>query len=119
MTVGDKIKKIRKAKNLTQKQLGELSGIAEPTIRRYESGSLNPKIGTIKKIAFALRVQPWDLFPDELLDEWGVTEEMKQEAAIVPFLDCIADHLRKLNLDGLLEANQRVGELTEIPKYKK
>lgn len=55
MTVGEKIRQLRKERNLTQKQLGELAGIAEPTIRRYELGKLNPKYETIVKIATALR----------------------------------------------------------------
>ena len=61
MTIGERIRICRKEKNLTQKQLGELSGIAEPTIRRYELGKLNPKPKTIKKIADALGVEPFAL----------------------------------------------------------
>lgn len=56
MTVGENIKNIRKEKGFTQKKLSELCGIAEPTIRKYESGDLNPKIETIEKIASALGV---------------------------------------------------------------
>ena len=55
-TIGEKIREIRKARGLTQKELGEKAGIAEPTIRRYELGKLNPKIETVKKIADALGV---------------------------------------------------------------
>lgn len=58
MTIGERIRNLRKTRNLTQKQLGELSGIAEPTIRRYELGKLNPKYETIKKIAVALQTTP-------------------------------------------------------------
>lgn len=58
MTIGEKIKAKRLEKGLTQKRLGELSGIAEPTIRRYESGKLNPKLDTIKKIAEGLGITP-------------------------------------------------------------
>ena len=56
MTTGERIRSIRQSRGLTQKQLGELSGIAEPTIRRYELGKLNPKYETLKKIASALDV---------------------------------------------------------------
>lgn len=56
MTVGQRIRQWRKERNFTQKQLGELAGIAEPTIRRYELGKLNPKYETIVKIATALRI---------------------------------------------------------------
>ena len=72
VTIGERIREIRKSLNLTQKQLGELSGIAEPTIRRYELGKLNPKRETIAKIAKALDVHPvelsGDLFKEALLE---------------------------------------------------
>ena len=56
MTIGDRIREARKAKGFTQKQLGEACGIAEPTIRRYELGMLNPKFETLQKIARPLCV---------------------------------------------------------------
>ena len=56
VTIGDRIRLARYEKCLTQKQLGEHCGIAEPTIRRYELGKLNPKYSTLEKIAAALDV---------------------------------------------------------------
>ena len=56
MDISDNIRRIRKEKGLTQKKLGELCKIAEPTIRRYEAGTLKPKLETIEKIATALGV---------------------------------------------------------------
>lgn len=53
-TIGDRIRCVRQERNMTQKDLGERSGIAEPTIRRYELGKLNPKYETLKKIAESL-----------------------------------------------------------------
>ena len=60
MTYGEKLRIARKEKGLTQKALGELCGIAEPTIRRYESGNLHPKYETRKKIADALGMNVLD-----------------------------------------------------------
>ena len=56
MPTGTKIKEIRKQKGLTQKQLGDLCGMADSAIRRYENGNANPKIETLKKISSALEV---------------------------------------------------------------
>lgn len=61
MTTGERIRTLRKSRNLTQKQLGELAGIAEPTIRRYELGKLNPKYETVVKIAAALHTSTGSL----------------------------------------------------------
>ncbi|RKI42436.1 XRE family transcriptional regulator [bacterium D16-51] len=56
MTVSENIKRIRKEKGLTQKKLGELCGINEANIRKYENGRQKPKIETLEKIANALGV---------------------------------------------------------------
>lgn len=56
MTIGTRIRETRKARGLTQKALGELAGIAEPTIRKYESDRLHPKFETLEKLAAPLKV---------------------------------------------------------------
>lgn len=56
MTIGENIKRIRKEKNLTQKQLGELCGMADSAIRRYELGKSTPKLKTLHRIAKGLKV---------------------------------------------------------------
>lgn len=63
MTVGERIKGIRLAKNLTQKQLGELCNpkMADSAIRRYENGRANPKIETLNNIAKVLGVNAYEL----------------------------------------------------------
>lgn len=65
MTIGDKIKKIRKAKNLTQTELARLCGLKEESgsimISQYESGKRIPKDKTLATIADALGVSPYYL----------------------------------------------------------
>ena len=56
MTTGEKLKCYRALKKMTQKALGELSGIGEATIRKYELGIRNPKPAQLKKIAQALEM---------------------------------------------------------------
>ena len=75
MTVGEKIRKIRKEKGLTQKQLGKLCGIYEANIRKYELGKQNPKIETVAKIAAALKVSVLDLREDLTFGEMWYIEE--------------------------------------------
>lgn len=58
MTTGENIRRIRKERGLTQKQLGELVGASEAYIRAYESGRRNPKPSSLEKIAKALAVNP-------------------------------------------------------------
>lgn len=64
MSIGERIRQFRTNQKMTQKQLGERAGIAEPTIRKYESGKLNPKKETLQKIANALNIPMHELDPD-------------------------------------------------------
>ena len=66
MPTATMIKKIRKEKGLTQKQLGDLCGIADSNIRKYENGKQFPKMETLQKIANALGVNLL-----ELIDEFA------------------------------------------------
>ena len=64
MNSGELIRKERKAKKLTQKELGDLCGMADSAIRRYESGRGNPTIATLRRIAAALNVDLFNLIPE-------------------------------------------------------
>lgn len=78
MTVGERLRAARKAKGLTQKALGEACGIAEPTIRRYELGKLNPKYETLEKIASALDVSASELMGIGFLPVEFLLEKQKE-----------------------------------------
>lgn len=56
MTIGENIRRIRKERGLTIKQLAELVGVNESYIRAYESGRRNPKQKSLEALANALRV---------------------------------------------------------------
>lgn len=55
--VGERIKKIRKEKNITQTELGYLCDIERPNIARIETGGNNLTLVTLRKIAKALEVE--------------------------------------------------------------
>ena len=50
----DHLTRLRKARKLTQEQLGELSGLSTDTIRRLEAGGHSPTFRTLRKIAVGL-----------------------------------------------------------------
>lgn len=56
MMIGETLKKRRKEKGLTQKQLKELSGVHEVQIARYENNKAIPTIGILNKLCFALDI---------------------------------------------------------------
>lgn len=143
MPTGTKIKEIRQRKGLTQKQLGDLCGMADSAIRRYENGKQNPKIETLQKIAAALECNLDELLNDEdnslyinyamnviakqaqrrsVIDDFvkAATFEDENEIANIELLEQRTNYYNlynKLNATGKKEAIKRVEELTEIDKY--
>lgn len=119
MKVNENIRKIRKEKGMTQKELGKKLGISQSAIGQFESKETNLKIDTITKIANALAVDITSLIDtDELAildikehpEKWGFDKEKLSE-------ERIEQALKKLNTMGKEEAVKRVEELTEIKKY--
>jgi len=53
---GENLKNLRKAKKLSQKQLGDRVGVSESIVSRYESGEVSPPIDTLCKMAKELNV---------------------------------------------------------------
>ena len=66
MNLGENIKKYRKQKGLTQKELASKVGVAASTITKYEKGDLEPSLDTIKKIANVLDVPMAYIIGDNL-----------------------------------------------------
>lgn len=44
----------RKSKNITQKELSEITGISQADISRLENGNANPSLATLKRVAAGL-----------------------------------------------------------------
>ena len=64
--LGRLIKEARKAKGMTQQELGDIVGLQKSAIAKYESGRVvNIKRSTLQKIASALNIRPSELIFDE------------------------------------------------------
>lgn len=66
----EKLKEIRKAKNISRQTLANISGVSRDTIDALENGKTNVKevkLNTLLSLATALRVKVRHLLPDE----WG------------------------------------------------
>jgi HTH-type transcriptional regulator / antitoxin HipB len=55
--LGDKLKQIRKERNLTQEQLGQLIGIQKAQISKLEKGNNSATISTVLKVFKAMKAK--------------------------------------------------------------
>ena len=64
--IGQKIKKARLERGLTQQELGNIVGVQKSAIAKYESGRVvNIKRSTLQTIAKALNIRPSELIFNE------------------------------------------------------
>ena len=63
--IGDRLRQLRKRSLMTQEQLAERSGIAVSTVIRIERNQVEPQGSTIRKLAEALGVDPYELVKPE------------------------------------------------------
>lgn len=61
--IGEKIKRFRTSKNLTQQEVGEYLGTTSQTVSRYENGILQTNQDVLFKLADFFNVSINDFFP--------------------------------------------------------
>ena len=72
--IGKRIEELRKMKNMTQAQLGDLADISREQISRYEHGKNDPDFSTVVRLANALDVSVNSLLSGPEADKI-ITEE--------------------------------------------
>lgn len=77
MTIPGKLSGIRKEKGLSQQALADAIGLHVNQIKRYETGSSQPSLETLKKISKALRVSIDSLVFNE--DEVGPSDTLRMQ----------------------------------------
>ena len=68
MNIGNKIKKYREQNKLTQKDIAEILKVEPGTISKYESGTIEPNIESIKKLAETFNITIDELLKDDEID---------------------------------------------------
>lgn len=116
MTIGENLKRIRKEKGITQEQLAKMLDLSVMSIRRFESGAVEPKLKMINKIAEALGVKSSDLLLDVAFELPSDQKEIQAIADRLPRYKLL-EAFERLNYTGKWIAAERIQELTEIERY--
>ena len=83
MTIGRKIRELRKKAGISQNELGKRLQISQQQIAQYESGKRAPKIETVEKIARALGVSVACIMEEFSMEQYEKTEEYRTTAKTV------------------------------------
>lgn len=130
MSLGNRIKTIRKSKKMTQKDLAQKIGKSYSVVQKYELDITQPPLDVLKTIATALEVNYTQLIyePLQIITEEEANEREKirnddilsvvsQELEKGSKINWLIKDYVKLNSKGKFEANKRVGELSQIKEY--
>lgn len=85
MTTGEKIKKARTEKGMSQARLAQMIGVTQQAIAQFESDKNKPKYNTLRKLSSVLQVNleafDWDevLSEEDARDLQYENEEIEQE----------------------------------------
>ena len=127
ITYGSVIKSARTKAGLTQKELAKKTGLAEITIRQYETNKREPRTENLKKIASALNIPVNELLGSSVLSKMSKMLEgfkseglYQSESEITPELTCIDEDyiislVKQLNYTGLTRISDHLKDLTKIP----
>ncbi|MGH9734631.1 MAG: helix-turn-helix domain-containing protein [Candidatus Acidiferrales bacterium] len=111
MFIGERLKELRKLKNLSQGQIEKRTGLLRCYTSRVENGHTVPSVETLEKYARALEIPMYKLFydgdkpPDKLegpafrdaTRSWGANGKERQELrAFAKALSRLNDRQRKL-----------------------
>ncbi len=101
--LSEQIKRIRKQRGLSQKELGQRIGVSQQVMTNYERGLREPNLETLLKIAGALDVSVEDLIKDKpikpeettsraLQKRFEVIKKMppEKQKAFILFIDTLA-----------------------------
>ena len=66
MELGEKIRKIRKEKNLSLEEVAKICRVSSGSISQIENGLSNPSVGLLKKITKGLEISIKTLFDDDI-----------------------------------------------------
>lgn len=127
--IGTKMKKLRKAYEISQKDMANKLGIPVSTYSNYENNLREPPLSILNAFCQQLNFSILDLFTfpesifDDLLSNSLDPDDVHYEALNIvrsnqTFLSLL-DLFLKLNATGQAEALKRVEELTYVDKYVK
>ena len=97
--IGNRIRKFRIERGLSQKEMAKLTGIPYSTYSNYEHNNREPNLAQLSKIANILGISPQNLvFEGSIYTE--INFDADEEAA--SYLEIIKN-LEKINFDGIKE----------------
>lgn len=96
MKLGEKIKSIRKQKNMSLRELAQITGLSKTTLSDLENDAKNPSLETLQKVSKALEISIADLISVTESEDDLVTSARDSGSEILAGLSKSGDLLKVL-----------------------
>lgn len=117
MTIGYKIKQLRKQRKITQQQLAETIGKSYSIVQKYENDLVTPPWDSLTKIASAYNITISELIDG--VDMWADTNAQSEFELNDQVREDTLNKLDRLNQLGKEKALDYITDLSEQEKYTK
>lgn len=75
---GNRIYELRRSMNMSQKELGEMVGVSNKSVSKWENGTAMPKTETIVKLAEVFKISPLELLQGKTDDKLTLSQLSSQ-----------------------------------------
>jgi transcriptional regulator with XRE-family HTH domain len=114
MKFPERLTALRKARGMTQLSLASQVGIAVLQVHRYESGTSQPTLDVIRRLAIALGVSADMLVFDE--EERGPSDALRYQFETISRMSEHEQEMVRELLDAVIVKNQVTGALERVAK---
>ncbi|WP_452598615.1 helix-turn-helix domain-containing protein [Pontimicrobium sp. MEBiC01747] len=96
------IKRIRKEKGMSQKDVAERADMLVPTYSRLERGGTTPGLGTMVKIASALEISILELFQSTEIKDRSIAQKLE----MIENMEAYNKQVVEIMIDNMLEKDK-------------
>lgn len=105
MTIGERLKRLRIEREMTQEEVGNILGITKGAVQKYESGQItNFRSDTIRKLCQLFKIAPAYFIFDHVAEDYSSTDSRELRNMVIMHFGerfiSFLDVLNTLNEDG-------------------
>ena len=101
MTLGEKLRHLRKSRSVSQKKLADALGVSQSTIAQYETDAREPDFKMMERIASYFGVAASSLMPSEDQTDSEFVQQVADSLHRNPKLGLLFDRTRYMSEDDL------------------
>ncbi|MGL4607376.1 MAG: helix-turn-helix domain-containing protein [Eubacteriaceae bacterium] len=114
MEFKDRLKKLRKDKELTQQELAEKLNLQSAAISKYETGQTEPGLGTLISLS-----ELFEVSVDYLVGKSHYIEKTGNKHQISPREMDLINRFRRLSTDHQIRIDERIATLLDMKRTRK